>query len=317
MERLTSALKALAHPERLRLLALISDGELTVSELTQITGLSQPRVTQYIKTLETAGVLERLREGSWVFSRLRRGNEGVSAVVAASLAALPPDDPLLAADWRRLNDVRAQRAEAAQAFFADVANDRGQLGEEYLPQSDIDKAMRALVGEGPFKRHVDLGTGTARVLTLFADRVERGSGIDTSHEMLRVARHRLAEADASHLSVRQGDLHATPLDAGSADLVTLHQVLHYLEDPSEAIAEAARLLSPGGRVLIVDYVEHQREEFRSDYRHRRLGFADAEIEESLQASGLALETTDTVSAKARPDVRLWLGHKPDTRRKTA
>jgi len=313
MDRLTTALKALAHGERLRILALLSHGELTVSELTQIMGLSQPRVTQYIKSLESAGIIERLKEGSWVFSRLRRGGEGITAIVASTLAALPTDDTQLRADRRRLDDIRARRAEAAQAFFADVANDRGQLGDEYLPQADIEAAMKSLVGKGPYKRLVDLGTGTARVLTLLADRVERGSGIDNSHDMLKVARHRLAEAGLDHLTVRQGDLHASPLDTGCADLVTLHQVLHYLEDPTEAVIEAARLLEPQGRLLIVDFATHDRDSFRETYNHRRLGFSDTEIAEDLARSGLTLIETRTISAPDRPDVKLWLGEKTKKR----
>jgi len=307
MDRLTTALKALAHGERLRILALLSHGELTVSELTQIMGLSQPRITQYIKSLEAAGIIERLKEGSWVFSRLRRSQAGISAIVASTLAALPQDDAILLADRRRLSDIRARRAESAQAFFADVANDRGQLGDEYLPQENIEAIIKDLVGQGPYARLIDLGTGTARMLTLLADRVATGTGLDTSHDMLKVARHRLAEAGLSHLRVRQGDLHASPMEAASADLVTLHQVLHYLDEPFEAVFEAARLLEPGGKLLVVDFVAHDREEFREQYNHRRLGFTDHEIAELMTGAGLTLTQTRNITTAARPDVKVWLG----------
>lgn len=315
MDRLTSTLKALAHPERLRLLALIAEGDLTVSELTDITELSQPRVTQYIKTLADAGVVERLKEGSWVFSRLRRGEAGVSAVVASTLAALPEDEQMRS-DRQRLAELRARRAIAAQVFFADVANDRGQLGDEFLPQADIDRLMLDMVGE-TVRSHVDLGTGSARVLTLFADRVERGRGLDSSHDMLRLARHRLHEAGAEHLSVRQGDIFDAPLDNGSADLVTLHQVLHYLEEPELAVAEAGRLLEEGGRLLVVDFAEHGREEFRRDFNHRRMGFSDRDMTTAFALAGLAVERVETVSGAGRPDVKLWLGRKSSAERRQA
>ena len=308
MEKIAIALKALGHPERLRILVLLSRGELTVSELTQILALSQPRVTQYIKTLEAAEIIERLKEGSWVFSRIKRGNEGISAVVASALASIPETDKEIIADRRRLDDVRASRAEAAQAFFAKVANDRDQLSAEYLPRGDIETHMLDLVGNDTFEFMVDLGTGTGRILEVFADRVKRGSGIDSNHDMLKVARHNLASDALSHLSVRQGDLHNAPLESGVSDFVTIHQVLHFLDEPEHAIAEAARLLLPGGQILIVDFDTHSRDEFRDKYAHRRLGFSDSDIEGWMEKAGLTL--TQTRRVQTRPDspaVKLWLG----------
>ncbi len=307
MEKTAQILKTLGHVERLRILSLLSHGELTVSELVQILGLSQPRITQYINSLEAVGIIERLKEGSWVFSRLRRGNAAVSAIVATALSALPKDDVILKSDLRRLDDVRRERAVAADAFFANVANDQGQLGDEYLPQNDIESRMRDLAGEGPFEMMVDLGTGTGRVLAVFADRVARGSGIDNNVDMLKVARHNLAGSGHDHLTVRQGDLNVTPLEPAVADLVTLHQVLHYLEDPYEAILEASRLLMPGGTLLIVDFETHTQDSFREEYNHRRLGFADDDIQAWGESAGLSLSQVDSVIAddKSRPNVKIW------------
>jgi ArsR family transcriptional regulator len=316
MEKHVLALKTLGHTERLRILALLSHGELTVSELVQILKLSQPRVTQYIISLETAGIIERLKEGSWVFSRIRRGNEAISALVATTLATLPQNDVVMKADRRRLEDVRAERSKAAEAFFANVANDRSQLGDEYLPQDDIEKKMRELLGEGPFDYMIDLGTGTGRMLEVFSDRIKRGSGIDNNSQMLKVARSKLAERQ--HIAVRQGDLLAVPLDNGIADLVSLHQVLHYLEDPEEAILEAARLLTENGQLLIVDYEDHDRDEFRTDYAHRRLGFTDNDIRNWLSSAGLSLTQVETIATQEnRPDVRIWIGAAPFAKRKQA
>lgn len=318
MDRLATALKVLGHTERLRILALLSRGELTVSELVQIMGLSQPRITQYIKSLEEAGIIERLKEGSWVFSRLRRGNEAISALVATTLAALPQDDKVLVSDRRRLDDVRRERAKTAAAFFVTVANDHGQLGDEYLPQENIETAIREIVGDAPFDYMVDLGTGTGRVLEVLSEQVKRGSGVDNSIEMLKVARHKLSDAGRTHLTVRQGDLYAAPFDNGVADLVTLHQVLHYLEDPQDAIIEAARVLAPGGKLLIVDFVPHAHEAFREKYAHRRLGFSDSDMERWMRASGIDLSDTRLVPSEGdRPDVRLWLGAARTYQRKTS
>ncbi len=308
MEQHVLALKTLGHSERLRILALLSRGELTVSELVQIMNLSQPRVTQYIKSLETAGIIERLKEGSWVFSRIRRGNASISALVATTLATLPAHDPILEADLRRLEDVRAERSIAADAFFANVANDSGTLGDEYIPKANIEDMLRKMAGAGPFENMVDLGTGTGRMLEVFADRVARGSGIDNNVHMLKVARHKLAENNYNHIRVRQGDLNATPLDNQTADLVTLHQVLHYLDDPQSAIHEAARILSPQGIVLIADFEAHDQEDFRAEYAHRRLGFEDNDIEAWLTSAGLTLTRVETIKTQStRPNVKIWQG----------
>ena len=316
MEKHVLALKTLGHTERLRILALLSHGELTVSELVQILKLSQPRVTQYIISLETAGIIERLKEGSWVFSRIRRGNEAISALVATVLATLPQNDVIMRADRRRLEDVRAERTKAAEAFFANVANDRSQLGDEYLPQADIEAKMRELLGDGPFEYMVDLGTGTGRMLEVFSDRILRGSGIDNNSQMLKVARSKLASSE--QITVRQGDLLAAPLENGVADIVSLHQVLHYLDDPEEAILEAARLLNATGQLLIVDYEDHDQDEFRTDYAHRRLGFTNNNIRSWMSSAGLSLTHVETIKTQDnRPDVRIWIGAASDAKRKQA
>lgn len=306
MDKHVLALKTLGHTERLRILALLSHGELTVSELVKILKLSQPRVTQYIISLESAGIIERLKEGSWVFSRIRRGQEAISALVATTLATLPQNDRVLNSDFRALEEVRAERSKAAEAFFANVANDRSQLGDEYLPQADIEAKMLELLGAGPFVYMIDMGTGTGRMLEVFSSRITRGSGIDNNSQMLKVARSKLAAK--KHISVRQGDILSSPLEDGVSDLVSLHQVLHYLDDPQAAISEAARLLKPGGQLIIVDYEDHDLEEFRTDYAHRRLGFSDRDISDWFTLAGLSLTHSDRVSTQDnRPDVRIWIG----------
>jgi ArsR family transcriptional regulator len=306
MDSLARILKTLGHPDRLRILALLSHGDFTVSEITQVLGLSQPRVTQYINTLEKVGIIERLKEGSWVFSRLRRQNAAVWAVVSTVLSQLPEEDATLRADRRRLEDIKAARADAANAFFAQAANDQNQLGIEYLPREDIEAELRAMLGEGPHGTLIDLGTGSGRILNVLSDLVSRGIGIDNNRDMLGVARHGLSLAALPHMRVQQGDLHNTNLSSESANVVTLHQVLHYLETPDDAIREAARLLEGHGNLIIIDFAAHKFEDFRERFAHRRLGFSDVEMQGLLKSNNLDLAETRIVKTRASyPDVKLW------------
>ena len=310
MESIAAILKTLGHTDRLRILGVLSHGDFTVSEITQILGLSQPRVTQYIKSLEDVGVVERLKEGSWVFSRLRRRNQAVWSLVSAALAQLPTDDPVLQADQRRLTEIQTAREEVANDFFAKAANDENSLGIEYLPREDIDAKLKELVGLKNHDLLIDMGTGTGRILDVLSGSFERGIGIDNNRDMLNVARHSLSQKGVTHMCVQQGDLCNTALDGEIADIVTIHQVLHYLENPHLAVAEAARLLADNGKLIIVDFEAHNIEEFRSKYAHRRLGFSNEDMGEILTQSGLSLVDTKIVKTRsAYPDVCLWLGTK--------
>jgi len=310
MDRISTALKAMGHNERLRIMALLSHGELTVSELVKILGLSQPRITQYIKSLEEAGIIDRVKEGSWVFSRISRANKDLFNLVSKTLEMLPRDDAILLADRRRLDDVRAERSKDADAFFDMVASDDGQLGDEYLPRDDMDNKIHEILGDNRFDFMIDLGTGTGRMLKLLADKIERGAGVDNNSAMLKVARHRLSETGQTHLSVRHGELAATPFGAETSDLVTIHQVLHYLDEPADALREASRLLQGKGKLLIVDFAAHNQDDFRDKYAHRRLGFSDDDIRGWASDHGMNLTAIDNVSTgSGKPDVRLWLCEK--------
>ncbi|WP_298917253.1 metalloregulator ArsR/SmtB family transcription factor [uncultured Algimonas sp.] len=308
METTARILKLLGHPDRLRILALLRQEELTVSELVSVLELSQPRVTQYVRSLEDAAIIERLREGSWVFSRLKPASDSAAArLVSVVLEHLPDNDADLGADRERLAHVRAARAVRAERFFADVANNRGRLSHEFLPQSQVEAAILEQLEGRSFGMMVDLGTGSGRMLALLADRVERGIGVDLSPDMLRVARYTLSDDRFSHLSVQQDDLRDTTLPDGVADLVTLHQVLHHLDRPSDALSEAARLLRPGGTLLVVDFAEHEREEFRDDFAHRRLGFSRAEMDRMISAQSLCDVDGCRVSVAdaSHPDLLIW------------
>ena len=320
MESIVRTLKLLGHPARLRILSVLQRGELTVSELTTVLGMSQPRITQYIGALEDGGLVERLREGSWVFVRLR--SEAQTGWLAEVLRNVPADDPVLSGDIARLAEVRSVRAGVSEAFFRDVANNHGQLSHEFLPSAPTEAQLLQSAGDGPFSLMVDLGTGSGRMLELFSSRVRRGVGIDRSPDMLKVARHKLAGQAHSHLSIELGSVEDTGLEDGCADLVTLHQVLHYLDEPGAVLAEAARILAPGGRLLVADFAAHDRDAFRDAFAHRRLGFAPDELTALLSRHGFADTIVSRIGIEAdAPDILVWsaarTGSSQTTRRAAA
>lgn len=276
MEQLLAGLRAAAEPTRLRILAVLSRTDLTVTELTQVLGQSQPRVSRHLKLLCGAGLLTRFQEGTWVFYRLADNGPGAD-LAQAVLARVPGDDTDLVRDLERLDSVRGARAEAAARFFKEIAPHWDRIRSLYVPETEVELAMLKAVKDRRLDDLLDIGTGTGRILQVFADRVRRGLGIDLSREMLSVARANLERRNLRHCHVRQGDIYNLTVPQGSVDVVTIHHVLHFLDDPAAAIREAARTLSPGGRLLIVDFAPHQLEFLRSEYAHRRLGFTDEEI----------------------------------------
>jgi ubiquinone/menaquinone biosynthesis C-methylase UbiE len=309
-------LRAAGEATRLRILALLAKGELNVKDLTQILGQSQPRISRHLKLMAEAGLIGRFREGSWVFFRL--ADSGKEAPLAASIvASLDAADPVFARDHARADAVNKAREEAAQSYFKEHAGEWDRIRALHVAEKDVEAAMGEALGEGPFALVVDLGTGTGRMLELFAPRAGRALGFDVSHDMLAYARMKLDRAGLAHAQARHGDLYNVPLGDGTADAVILHQVLHFLDDPAAAIAEAARLLQPGGRLLVVDFAPHELEFLREQSAHRRLGFAPGQIKRWLQAAGLKVERQrdlapgDTVGAE-KLTVSLWLGAKPAT-----
>jgi ArsR family transcriptional regulator len=308
--RVVSALKAAGEQTRLRVLALLTEGELAVGELAQALDQSQPRVSRHMRLLTEAGLVERAPEGAWVFYRLPRAHTTERHFAEALLAVLDPADPILQRDAERLNEIRAARDDAAAQYFERNAADWERVRALHLPEADIDSAILAAAGEGPFDLMVDVGVGQGRMIHLFADRVGRAEGFDTSRQMLAIARASLDDLKAK-AGVRFGDAYAPPIEAGAADLVTIHQVLHFLSDPARAVAEAARTLKRGGRLVIIDFAPHGLEFLREEHAHRRLGFADAEIGEWCEAAGIAKPNVITLAPKQRDalTVKIWVGDK--------
>lgn len=309
-EVLLAALRAAGEETRLRILALLSEGELSVSDLTDILGQSQPRISRHLKLLTEAGLVRRSREGAWAFFRL--DETGAGGAFAASLAAwLGRADPVLAADRERLAVVRGARAEVAQTYFASVARDWDRLRRLHVPDEAVEAAIEAAVGKGTPGSVLDLGTGTGRMLERIAPKFGRAVGVDANHAMLAVARANLEKAGLSRVELRQGDIYALPFPRGSFDVVIIHQVLHFLDDPGRAVREAAAMLSPGGRLIVVDFAPHEMEFLRTEHAHRRLGFSRAQIASWFSEAGLSCDLSDEITlaggGSGQLPVMLWRG----------
>lgn len=318
-QRALSGLRAAGETTRLRLLALLAASELNVKDLTQILGQSQPRLSRHLKLMAEAGLIRRFREGSWVIYRLTDG-EREGALGRAIVDALDPDDPVLARDRARAEAVRLANAEAAQDYFRSHAAEWDRIRVLHVAEDDVEQAIVQAIGTEPFDDLVDLGTGTGRMLELLAGTAGRGVGIDLNRDMLAIARAKLDRGRLSKFQARHGDLFDVPLPDRAADVVVLHQVLHFLDEPERAIAEAARLLKPGGRLLIVDFAAHDLEFLRDAFAHRRLGFDGTQIARWIEQAGLKL--TEERRLEPKPGTRgdkltvcLWLGSDAQESRK--
>lgn len=298
--------QALADPTRLRILALLRAMELSIGEIAQVLGQSQPRVSRHVKILVNAGLADRRKEGSWVFLTL-----GPPTIVSPLLHTIeswcPQGDDEQQADLARLKAVRALRATAAEDYFETHAANWDALRSLHVAERDVEAAIEHLLAPEPIGRMVDIGTGTGRMMELLGRQAESAIGFDRSPAMLRLARTKLAQSGPDNAELRQGDIYALPLPDGAADFAIMHQVLHYAQHPAAAIDEAARVLAPGGRLLIVDFAPHDREDLRERDAHVRLGFTDRQMAEWFAAAGLS--SAPPVHLDGELTVKLWLGRR--------
>lgn len=315
MPQLARLFAALADPTRLRVLALLRAMELSVGEIAQVLGQSQPRVSRHVKILAESGLIERRREGSWVFLGLGSGELVDPLFGLIDRWTVRGGSEVSNGDIDRLQAVRADRAAAAQSYFDAHAVDWDRLRSLHVADAEVESAIaRAVVADGrSVGRLTDIGTGTGRMIELFGGKATHALGVDRSPEMLRLARVKLAQAGLS-AELRQGDMYALPLPSGSADTIILHQVLHYAQNPAAAVAEAGRLLAPGGRLLIADFAPHEREELRSRNAHARLGFADEAVLKYLDAAGLRGSVVEHLEG-GELTVTIWAGDRPAERLK--
>jgi ubiquinone/menaquinone biosynthesis C-methylase UbiE len=312
---LADRFQALADPTRLRMLALLRLMELSVGELAQVLGQSQPRVSRHLKILSDAGVLERRKEGSWVFLTLAQADRVDPLFALVDAWADSATEALFESDAARIEAIRTERAEAANRYFAGHAEVWDQIRSLHVAESEVERAIDGALGERPLGRLVDIGTGTGRMIELFGPRAALAIGIDRSSDMLRLARVKL-EAAGIHSSLRQGDMYALPLADSSADSIIVHQVLHYAHSPAAAVAEAARVLAPGGTLLIVDFAAHEREELRATDAHIRLGFEDEVMAGWFAAAGLEVDQVRHLEG-GELTVTLWRGVKAPLKQRRA
>jgi ArsR family transcriptional regulator len=311
-------LRAAGEPTRLRILALLAHEELAVLELCRVLDQSQPRVSRHLKLLAEAGLVERFPDGAWVFYRLTAAGQAAE-LVAETLARIDPRDGVLARDADQLTQVRTERAADAAEYFARNAARWDEIRSLYVAESDVEQAILEAAGPGPFRRLIDLGSGTGRMLTLLAPRVEQALGLDLSQQMLNIARNHVAEAGLERCELRHGDIFGTRLPDASADLVVVHQVLHYLADPAAAVREAGRIVAGDGKLIIVDFAPHGLEFLREQHQHRRLGFSDAEMKRWLGEAGFP-----SVQVRALPPaqkegltVKIWTAERGRDRQRSA
>ncbi|CAN7443205.1 metalloregulator ArsR/SmtB family transcription factor [Phenylobacterium sp. LjRoot219] len=317
-DQAVDVLRAAGEPTRLRILALLAHEELAVLELCRVLDQSQPRVSRHLKLLAEAGLVERFPDGAWVFYRLTAHGQAAE-LIAETLARVDPADPVLARDADQLSKVRAERAADAADYFARNAARWDEIRSLYVAEADVEHAILDAAGPGPFKRLVDLGTGAGRMLTLLAPRVNQAVGLDLSQQMLNIARNHVAQAGLNRCELRHGDIFGTRLPDASADLVVVHQVLHYLADPAAAVREAGRIVADPGKLIIVDFAPHALEFLREQHQHRRLGFSDAEMKRWLGDAGFV-----NVQAGALPPaqkegltVKIWTAERGRDRQRSA
>lgn len=305
MQQLVERIKAIAEPTRLRIVELCAQGELAVSELTQILDQSQPRVSRHLKVLSDARIIVPMREGNWTFYRLERESPDLASPI---LSLLNQNDPIIIDDRQRLQAVRRRRREEAEAYFSAHAADWDAIRALHVDAAPIERQLISLAPKGAFDVHLDIGTGTGHILTVMANQVGHSIGIDNSRSMLTVARDRVARAGLTSASLRLADMYSLPLPDQSVDLVTIHMVLHYADAPERVVAEAARVMRPGGRLIVVDFAPHTNEALRQRHAHRRLGFSESEVRQWLRACDLEWRRVEALPGKALT-VMIWSADK--------
>ncbi len=315
VDHMSELFKAIGEPTRLRILILLGRGDLTVSDLTQVLNQSQPRVSRHLKLLTEAGVITRYQEGSWAWFRL--ADDSVErAITETALSHIDMSVHAMQRDIERLEGVRRDRQARAADYFAQNAADWDELRSLHAPDDAVEAAMLSAVKNRHIETMLDLGTGTGRLLELFAAHYQSAIGIDMSREMLAVARAKLENAGITKASIRQGDVSAPPVERGRFDLVTIHQVLHYSDEPQVVLHEAARALREGGTLMVVDFASHDLEYLRDKHAHQRLGFSDEQMTGWFRDSGLIFERVEQFSSAKTAGsgsgliVKLWVAREP-------
>ena len=305
MEKVLSMLKATSESSRLRLLILCASGEFTVSDLMQIIGQSQPGVSRNLKILCDAGLLRRIRQGSWVFYRsVTKGAE--AEFVHYLTTVMPATDPTIQLDRQRLLELKNERLRAAAQYFEKTAAEWDSIRTLHVEDLDIERTLKTRVLEAKPRTLLDIGTGTGRILEILGPYVEDAEGVDFSHEMLTVARANLDKPSLRHCRVRHSNMYQLPYQDRSFHFITIHHVLHFAHQPQQVLKEAARVLRTQGQMVIVDFASHVREELRTKFKHQRLGFSNDEMEGWLHKIGLSIQPPTKFTGESLA-VMIWTG----------
>ena len=301
MNQILAQLRAAADPTRLRILALAAGCDLCGADFAEVLGQSQPRVSRHLGVMVEAGLLERRRESKNVFFRL--APTGLAQELATRVATA---DEAVAADRRAAQRVMAERARQATELFRMQGANWDEMGALGLPHGEIERAVLERLPE-QVQHLLDIGTGTGRMLQVIAPRAGSMLGIDASRAMLALARTRLAEQPGlRHAAVRLGDMYRLELPDGYFDAVLVQMVLHYATEPAKVLAEAVRVLSPGGTLIVVDLARHERNLLASQ-GHHWLGFDDAGFGRMLPVGELELEAPGAVPGEL--ETRIWVARR--------
>ena len=307
LEAWSARLKVLADATRVRLLALLEREELTVAELSSITRLAQPRVSTHLARLKEAGLVRDRRAGVSAYYRFE--DTGLDEAQRALWRTLREgsDDPLLRQDEERIPGVLAARA--ADANWADSV--AGDMERHYSPGRTWEALARSALPLLAPGRVLDIASGDGVLAELLAPHSQEYVCVDASARVVAAASERLRRFE--HVEVREGDMHALPFGDGHFDLVVLMHALTYASRPAVAVAEAARVLRPGGRLLLSSLARHEHRVAVEAYGHVNLGFTDRELRKFMEKAGLEIATTETVTREKRPphfEVIALIGRKP-------
>ena len=261
---------------------------MNVSDLAKILGQSQPRVSRHLKLLSDAGLVDRYREGSWAYYRLSDDQSDAGKIARQLVSMIPKENFQYDQDRRGFLHIKQTRVAEAEAYFNANAKQWDEIRSLQVDESEVEAAISEVfpsqVGD-----MLDVGTGTGRMLQLFAGRIDRGVGIDLSHDMLSLARTKLESDGYRHCYVRHCDMYHLPMTDASFDVVVLHQVLHYAENPEALFYELSRVLRPDGKLLVVDFAPHGLDVLRRDHAHRWMGFSLGEIAGWCSLAGLRVD----------------------------